>query len=459
MKMTFRRAVAASLPIAVLLTSTLALDAAPVVRSSPVRTFVRHAPAAMLALGGGATLPIPAYIGVSEASGQVMLGQAGSLFGFLAGQSDGLNIAYCATGSGKGKEVFTGPPGTVDTPCSNATNPNPPYGFAPNGYNLKLVHPAVTGSDSPLLQSDYSTFEMDNETTQLEPTQLPSIIGSIAIYYNNSGITQRANFTDADICGIYDGTITNFNQLSTPLNNQPITPVYRSDGSGTSFNFSNHLASAGGCAGDGFGGNQTFATADPNLPGNAIGASGNAGVVSTVQNTPGAVGYAEAGYVTNPQFPDNYGTVTNATTGTQEDPILNLPEAAASIKANAQSVLADQAIVFNPSAPATTTPLTGVPKPDCVGLVAPAAYARPPAGYPIVAVTYLLFSYEGNSPDAGGLQQLIFDLNTPSDFGPTGIATINRATASTGTGTTGYSALGGSFNGVLKVAAQRCINK
>ncbi len=460
------RAVAASLPVAALAASTLAAAAAPITQSrvySPsvrqVRPFAqrfRTFASTPTAIGGGATLPIPAYLGASEPSGTTNFGLAGSLFGFFAAQSGGLNVEYCATGSGKGKGVFAGPAGTVDNPCSNAGIPMPPYGFAPPG-GTNLRYPALAGTDAPLTQSDYTTFEMDNQSTQLEPVEVPSIVGSIAIYYKPpSGITQRVNFTEEEICKLYDGKMTTFPGSSTK-----VTLYYRGDGSGTSFNFSNHLANAGLNANNpdckNFNGSQTFfPNADPKLPSNAVPEQGNSGVVAGVSSgPPGSIGYAETGYILSPASGTNYGTVDG------KNPVTNLPEAAASVKDVSGTVLTDQAVIETGggagTGPAGHVALTGVPAPGCVQLVNPSAFALPPAGYPIVAVTYLVFYHNGNNGQSAALQRLVDILNTSTDFAAGKITTINPASQTTGRGTTGYSALGSSFNTQLKRVASSCI--
>jgi phosphate transport system substrate-binding protein len=223
----------------------------------------------------------------------------------------------------------------------------------------------------------------------MEPVELPSVFGSIAIYYNDPRLPSsisRLTLTDAQICQVYTGAIAKFSQITgNSADTTAIHPVYRLDGSGTSFNFSNHLATI--CHSP-FNGNQTFfPNADPSLPATKVGGTGNGGVITAVQSTAGGFGYVEAGYLTavTVTHTNNYANVRNGRNGGTYDPFLGLPAAANTIPA---SSLQTNVQVIQGGGPATTSRLTGVRSGSCVKVVPPAAYANPSTGYPIVAVTY-----------------------------------------------------------------------
>lgn len=169
-----------------------------------------------------------------------------------------------------------------------------------------------------------------------------------------------------------------------------------------------------------------------------MGVSGNAGVAELIANNTGYIGYVEAA---NAISVLKSGLVGYATVN-GKDPVKDLPQTAA-------------ALVYNT---ATTAPLSPGPKlSGCVQLVKPSAYANITKGYPIVAVTNFLFSSNGNgSTNAGHLRTLVSEVNTPSLFG-VNILTVNKPTTTSGTGTTGFAALGSTFNTPLKNVATRCI--
>lgn len=464
MILNLRRVVATAIPLAVLASTSLASDAQQFGRV--YHPFaVRTAATGPATLGGGATLPIPGYLGTKTLlTGQSTTGATGSLFGYFATTSGGLNVQYCATGSGKGKGVFEGVSGTVNNPCSNdlAGSTSTVFGFLPSG-GTKQNFPTLTGTDAPLLGTDYTTY--DNNHASGEPVELPSIFGSVAIYYHFAGVSGRANITTTNLCGIYDGRLTNFSQIFSGAPATTFQAVYRSDGSGTTFNFSNHLATvcAGADAGK-YNGNQTSTGATstteafPSLPKSAMGESGNASVVSYIASTANTIGYAEAGYITSPASGTNYATVDSM------DPIKNLPEAANSISSS--NLLANGVVVTptngGPVTTTTITPRTAGTK--CLELVTPSSYAKPSTGYSIIAVTYLLFNSTLNGTTvAPAIKNLETIINTPGDFkNPSTtapITTIDQAEPQTkaGAGTTGYSSLGSTFNATLKNAASTCI--
>jgi phosphate transport system substrate-binding protein len=138
-------------------------------------------------------------------------------------------------------------------------------------------------------------------------TLFPETLGGVAITYNlpSSSVPSgtQLNFTSTVISQIYNGTITNWNdgriQSINPgvtLPNTSITTVHRSDGSGTTYAFTNYLSVSEGwwSAHVGFNTKVTW----PNTPLTAAG-SGNSGVAGDVKNTVGAIGYVDVIYAVN----------------------------------------------------------------------------------------------------------------------------------------------------------------
>nr|WP_092675433.1 phosphate ABC transporter substrate-binding protein PstS [Agromyces flavus] len=123
--------------------------------------------------------------------------------------------------------------------------------------------------------------------------ELPVYISPIAVIFNLEGI-DTLNLDPATIAGIFAGQITNWNDPAIAATNEDvelpdlaITPVHRSDDSGTTENFTDYLVAA---AGDVW----TY-EADGVWPfegGEA--AQGTSGVVDAVTNGTGTIGYADA---------------------------------------------------------------------------------------------------------------------------------------------------------------------
>lgn len=123
--------------------------------------------------------------------------------------------------------------------------------------------------------------------------ELPLYISPIAVIFNVEGV-DSLNLDAATIAGIFAGTVTNWNDpaiaalnADATLPDLPITPVHRSDDSGTTENFTDYLAAA---APDVW----TW-EADGVWPfegGEA--AQGTSGVVDAVTNGTGTIGYADA---------------------------------------------------------------------------------------------------------------------------------------------------------------------
>lgn len=448
--------------------SALTLQAASASNQDKRATFV----------GGGATLPALAYEGANATSMNPSVPSPGSVFYYFEhffSSNPQVTVQYCQTGSGFGKKVFDGAAGAtaVNLTC-------PAFGVKPtvgvNGFGapaaLGLTDPDVTGSDSPLTQAEYTQFITSKASTRTEPVELPEVVGSIALMYNNPDThSTQINLTDAQICGLANGTITNWSQLGLPA--RALHFVYRSDGSGTTFGFSNHIQKV--CPSYGFNVSQQFAPTTPPAtptvvaapPPGSIGASGNPKVVSTITSTSGAIGYAEAANALKARVPANG---INFALVNLKDPIRNLPETAAAIS-ESTSVARDSAVQTNGGA-ATVAPLSPPPAhPGCVLLVKPSAYANVTAsgaGYKIVAVSYQLYSYSGNghknttSDNTSNLRKLAELLTFPNiryaNQTSPNITSMDRSTTTPNTGRTGYSTLGASFTSPVYQAANSCIN-
>ncbi len=140
--------------------------------------------------------------------------------------------------------------------------------------------------------------------------QLPIALGGEAISYNLPTVKQRLKFTPQVIADIYLGKIRKWNahQLQVlnsgvKLPNLPIVVVHRSDGSGTTYIFSDFLSTISPQWAKQIGRGKSV-----NWP-VGIGGKGNEAVAENVRNTVGAIGYVELAYVLQTHMA--YGFVKN----------------------------------------------------------------------------------------------------------------------------------------------------
>lgn len=143
------------------------------------------------------------------------------------------------------------------------------------------------GSDAPVNESDLDAAGL---------VQVPTVMGAVTIVHNVPGIESGKIKLDGKTAAeIFRGAITNWNAPAIAKLNSglalpalPITIAHRSDGSGTTFVFTNYLAKQSLPFKRDVGAGNTG-----NWPVNAVGGKGNAGVAATVQKIKGAIGYVD----------------------------------------------------------------------------------------------------------------------------------------------------------------------
>jgi phosphate transport system substrate-binding protein len=114
--------------------------------------------------------------------------------------------------------------------------------------------------------------------------QIPMVGGTIAIAYNKPGC--KLKLTQKQVVDIFSGRITDYKQVGCTAGKMMV--VHRSDGSGTTYAFTNSLDAFGGWT-PGVGKSVKWPV--------GVGAKGNEGVSGTIKNTPGAIGYINTGFV------------------------------------------------------------------------------------------------------------------------------------------------------------------
>jgi phosphate transport system substrate-binding protein len=136
--------------------------------------------------------------------------------------------------------------------------------------------------------------------------QIPVTLGGAAVAYNLPGVTATIRLTRQVLADIYLGKILKWNDpqiaklnRGVALPDMSIVVVHRSDGSGTSYIFTDFLSHVSPEWKNKVGVGKSVSWPAPS----SVGAKGNEGVAGQVRSTPGAIGYVELAYVIENQMP------------------------------------------------------------------------------------------------------------------------------------------------------------
>jgi len=228
--------------------------------------------------GAGATFPYPIY---------------SKWFSEYSAAHPGVEINYQSIGSGGGIRQVTA--GLVDFGASDMPMTDEALGSS----KIKLIH-------------------------------IPTVLGAVVPIFNVPGVEDVKLSADV-LADIFLGKITSWSDSRIAKDNpgvklpdQKIIVVHRSDGSGTTFIFTDYLSKVSkeweGGPGRG---------ASPSWP-VGVGGKGNEGVAGLVRQLPGAIGYVELIYALQNKI--SYGEVKNAAGNWERASIEGVTEAAASIK-------------------------------------------------------------------------------------------------------------------------------
>jgi phosphate transport system substrate-binding protein len=148
----------------------------------------------------------------------------------------------------------------------------------------------VGGSDSAL--KDTEQGPADTRCTGGKAVDIPMVATPVAIIYNLTGVT-KLTVTPAILAKIYSGKLTKWNDPALAAANQgvnlpntTITPVHRSDDSGTSDNFTKFLDAQDKA-------DWSYGTGKAWKAPAGVGGKGNDGVVQNVKSADGAIGYVD----------------------------------------------------------------------------------------------------------------------------------------------------------------------
>ena len=176
---------------------------------------------------------------------------------------------------------------------------------------------------------------------------IPMIHWAAAMTYNLPNFTGEVRFSPDTIAGIYLGKITNWDDPAlaadnpgVKLPNLAITVAHRSDGSGTTMNFTSFLTDTSAAWKS-----QVGAGLSVNWPVGA-GGKGSAGVTAIVKQTPGAIGYVELSYALQNNLP--VGLVKNAAGNFVKPTLASTTDAVAAAVPNAPADL--RFLIVNPPA-------------------------------------------------------------------------------------------------------------
>jgi len=160
-------------------------------------------------------------------------------------------------------------------------------------------------SDMPM------TDDQIAKITKFKVLHFPTVLGGVVPVYNLAGVTAELKFSGDTLAGIYLGTIKKWNDAALKkdnpgvnLPNEDITVVHRSDGSGTSFVWSDYFSKVSPEWKSKVG-----ASTSVNWP-VGLGGKGNEGVAGLVKQTPNSIGYVELIYAAQNKM--SYGLVRNA---------------------------------------------------------------------------------------------------------------------------------------------------
>ena len=209
--------------------------------------------------------------------------------------------------------------------AAGATFPEPIYQkwfseYAQQHPNVKINYQPI-GSGGGIRQvsdgtvdfgaSDAIMTDDQMSSAKVKVMMLPTVLGAVVPIYNIPGVNKPINFSGDVIADIYLGKITHWNDArimkdnpGVSLPDQQILPVYRSDGSGTTFIFTDYLSKVSPEWASRVGKNSSV-----KWPA-GVGAVKSEGVAGMVRQAKGAFGYVELIYALQNHI--EYGAVKNA---------------------------------------------------------------------------------------------------------------------------------------------------
>lgn len=250
-------------------------------------------------------------------------------------------VAFSATALLSGIAVAQ----SVDLTGAGATFPYPIYSkwFADYAQStgVKINYQSI-GSGGGIRQLSEQTVDFGASDSPMSDQELanakggtvlhfPTVMGAVVITYNVPGITKPINLSGDVIADIFSGKVTKWNDAQivaqnrgAALPNSDILVVHRSDGSGTTYIFSDYLTAVSPSWSSTLGKGKEIKWPI------GLGGKGNEGVAGQVKQTPGSIGYVELAYAKQNKLP--YANVRNAQGRYVSPTIASVTAAAAAVK-------------------------------------------------------------------------------------------------------------------------------
>jgi len=200
--------------------------------------------------------------------------------------------------------------GSVDLTGAGATFPYPLYSkwFADyaSATGVKINYQSI-GSGGGIRQLSEGTVDFGASDSPMKDEDIakakgpimhfPTVLGAVAVTYNLPQVTTPLRLSGPLLADIYAGRVTKWNDPKIAALNPGVSlpaidilVVHRSDGSGTTFVFTDYLATVSPAWASGPGRSKEISWPV------GLGGKGNEGVAGQVKQTPGAIGYVELAY-------------------------------------------------------------------------------------------------------------------------------------------------------------------
>jgi phosphate transport system substrate-binding protein len=234
---------------------------------------------------------------------------------------------------------------SVDLTGAGATFPYPIYSKWFSDYaqrtGVKINYQSI-GSGGGIRQLSEGTVDFGASDSPMNDQELanakggailhfPTVMGAVVITYNVPGLNRALNVSGDLVADIFSGKITKWNDArivaqnrGVTLPNSDILVVHRTDGSGTTYIFSDYLSSVSPSWSSSLGRGKEIKWPV------GFGGKGNEGVAGQVKQTPGSIGYVELAYAKQNKLP--YANVLNAARRYSTPSIASVTAAAAGMK-------------------------------------------------------------------------------------------------------------------------------
>lgn len=218
----------------------------------------------------------------------------------LTKMTKGLLIAAIAATSMMAADKINGAGATFPAPCyydwaynyQKATKTRVNYQSIGSGGGIKQISERIVdfgATDAPMTPKQLDAAKL---------TQFPAVIGSIVVAHNLPGVAdEKLKLKNSVVADIFAGKITMWNDAAIAADNagvalpaQKIIVAHRSDGSGTTYVFTDYLSEASKTWKSKFGIGKAIGWAT------GVGGKGNEGVTNIIKQTPYSIGYIENSY-------------------------------------------------------------------------------------------------------------------------------------------------------------------